>query len=547
MPATAKRKFSKRPQFTLGKLCFATPLMNKTEFKPDWPIQGLPSTIKAFTILMHKTNQSPLPMCAMSALAACTLTVQGLIKVKWRNAPPSPVGQIFVLEAVSGERKTANDQMALEEHRRFDKEQADLEYGDEEAHRVDLSVWSAKRKQLNRALRRATERGGSTETEEAAVKMHEQAKPQLMKRPRMLISNITAPAIPRHLGEKYPFAGLFADEGGVALSSGALSDPAMINTIWDSGAFLADRIVRGRLEVHGASLTVFLQVQPGVLTHFLSHQGKLTHESGNSSRWLYANPASTQGQRTLRFIDLPSEAGVIYSARVRELLALYKGSKLPRVKVKHFTDAALELLAWFADAIERELAGDGHFALMRGAAGKAVEICARLAAVMHEFEGLGGDIGVDIVRGAIMIVAWHLNEYRMRFAARTQDEIDALDLEDCITRNVHRWKNAYVSGPVLCRWAPRRMRQRDKLRKVLATLEAEGKLKVWEGPGPQWNVALTYWAPVTPASPPSQNSATAFGAARYWNQGSPAAQASPPAPPPDTYELWPDVFLPPIT
>lgn len=523
--------------------------MTMTSFNPEYPFEAfkVAPIIGAFTELMHQTNQSPLPMCAMSVLAACTLPVQGLIKVKWRNAPPSPVGMIFVVEAESGERKSSNDQMALKEQRLFDKEQSRLEADDEAKHEIEMLLWVTARKRLLRTIKRKAEKNELTSAEEKELKEHETRRPARPKRPRMLISNITAPAIPRHLAEKYPFAGLFGDEGGVILSSGALSDPAMINTVWDSGDFISDRIVRGRVEVHDASLTVHIQVQPGVLSHFLAGHGKLTHQSGNSSRWLYANPPSTQGQRHRRFIDLPTGAGQVFDQRVRDLLQQYTAGEPPLRNVKCFSSAAEDLLAWFSDAIELELPDGRWFALMRGAASKATEVCARLSAVIHEFEGLDGEIGVDVARGAIMIVAWHLNQYRQRFAARTQDEIDSLDLEDCITRHVHRWKNAYVPGPVLCRFAPRRMRQRDKLRKVLATLQAEGKVKVFDSVGhPEWYVQLKYWAPSPPPPPASYNTMTStFGAGRQYG---PVPEPPPaPQPRPDGHELWPGVFLPPTT
>jgi hypothetical protein len=271
-----------------------------------YPLDALTPKIKALAKYIRLANQSPLPMCAISALAGCTLAAQGLIKVKWRNAPASPVGMIFVVEALSGERKTSNDTIALEEHREFDKKQSLKEAKDARAHALAEARWTSRKRRLLRdAAQSADEKEYAKHTE--LLEAHEEQRPPPPKYPRMLISDITAPAIALHLSEKYPYAGLVSDEGGVILSSGALSNPAMINSIWDYGSGVTDRMGRGRTEVYDASLTIYLQVQPGVFEHFLERQGNLAHASGNSSRWLYAKPPLRREQGRVKTTIFPSE------------------------------------------------------------------------------------------------------------------------------------------------------------------------------------------------------------------------------------------------
>ncbi|MDR6522153.1 DUF3987 domain-containing protein [Variovorax gossypii] len=472
--------------------------MTVEKFDPPYPIEGLTPKIKALANYINRENQSPLPMCAISALAGCTLAIQGLIKVKWRDAPASPVGMIFIVEALSGERKTANDQIALREHRRFDEQQSRFEAEDAKQHARRQAVWDSKRKALLRAIGQGAAKDIDTSKTEELLEKHEKTSPSQRKRPRMLISDITAPAVARHLSEKYPYAGLVSDEGGVILSSGALSNPAMINSIWDSGDGVTDRMGRGRTEVYDASLTVYLQVQPGVFEYFLARQGHLTHASGNSSRWLYTNPPSKQGTRFISdYVEIYGDTGESYHTRIRELLSQYDREKLPRRKEKTFTRAARQYLDWFSNKIEKELAENGRFYFMRGVATKATENCARLAASMHEFEGGTEEIDAQVVTGAIKIVAWHLNQYRMRFAPLTQMERDILELEESIFKHYHRWAktNGQVKGAELARYAPKRLRQIDKLLSVVLELALLGRLQVWDESGGSWKVNLHFWIP----------------------------------------------------
>ena len=79
-------------------------MINPSSDPDNYPFDGLTPTIRAMAEYIHMANPSPPAMCGISALAGCTLAVQGLVKVQWRRAPASPVGMIFIVEALSGER-----------------------------------------------------------------------------------------------------------------------------------------------------------------------------------------------------------------------------------------------------------------------------------------------------------------------------------------------------------------------------------------------------------------------------------------------------------
>lgn len=583
--------------------------MTNPSSAPDYPFDGLTPKIRAMAEYIQMANQSPPAMCAISALAGCTLAAQGLIKVQWRRASVSPVGMIFVVEALSGERKTANDQIALEEHRRFDQKQSGKEATHARTRKLAEAVWVAQRKDMVRKLVKLTD-DKEIAKQQTLLNEHDLKPPPRLKLPRMLISDITAPAIGWHLSERYPYAGLVSDEGGVILSSGALSNPAMINSIWDHGGGVTDRMGRGRTEVYEASLTVYLQVQPGVFETFLARNNNLTHSSGNSSRWLYAKPASTQSTRKKKYDDLPDGDKEIYNARIREMLLQYemnlsekkmneKGvqkheadetgtpeqglveteiseqegektkqppqeknkAELPEQEILTLKEGAKNILEWFSDAIEDELGEDGHFVLMRGAAAKAPENCARLAAVMHRFEhDESNEIDSKTMRGAIKIVAWHLNQYRRRFAPLTPLEREVLEVEDRISQIYDRWEKnkGYIKNAELARQLRKPLRPTEKLFSICVQLEAQNKVTIWEendstGRPNGWSITLDHWLPRIGGVVEGQEAGRWQKPEGYaWRRRERMRQAAEAKAKADAsrersadgYELWPGIFLP---
>jgi len=584
-------------------------MINPSSDPDNYPFDGLTPTIRAMAEYIHMANQSPPAMCGISALAGCTLAVQGLVKVQWRRAPASPVGMIFIVEALSGERKTANDQLALEEHRRFDQKQSSEEARHARTRKLAETVWLAQRKEMVRKLVKLTD-VKELAKQQALLDAHDLNPPPRPKLPRMLISDITAPAIGWHLSERYPYAGLVSDEGGVILSSGALSNPAMINSIWDHGGGVTDRMGRGRTEVYDASLTIYLQVQPGVFETFLGRSNNLTHSSGNSSRWLYAKPTSTQSMRKNKYADLPDHDKETYNARIRELLLQYeidpleewtngkiipkneideaealgqdsietKNSeqqreeieqpaqaenkrRLPDQEILTLKEGARNILEWFSDTIEDELAERGYFVSMRGAAAKAPENCARLAAVMHRFENNeSNEIESKTMRGAIKIVAWHLRQYRKRFAPLTPLEREVQEVEDRISQIYVRWEKTHgrIKNAELARQLRKALRPTEKLFDICVELEAQNKVTIWEefnsmGRAPGWSITLDHWFPtlsrLAEGKDPGPRQRTPGYADRHEPRMRQAAEAKAKADASrrqssDGYELWPGVFLP---
>jgi hypothetical protein len=292
-------------------------------------------------------------------------------------------------------------------------------------------------------------------------------------------------------------------------------------------------------------LFIYIQIQPGLLEDFIRGSGKQFHASGFSSRVLYARPPSTQGTRRHRFIDIGTEGIERFQDAMRALAKEYEGTEPPSPEPVALTERASDLLKWFADKVEGELGENGRFRLMRGLASKIPEICARAAGIMQRTERYIGPISVEVIRGAIRIGAWHLNQHRMRFCPYSQDELDAMALDEFITRKVATRviKTKVLEGPWLCRFGPSALRDAETMWRAAKMLESQGKLKVWGALGKSWSVHLNDWFPaphLTPQDEPRERMSNAF--ARWRDPPRMPTPAQEPEEP--GYVLWPGVRLP---
>ncbi|MNL30920.1 hypothetical protein D3C87_1526830 [compost metagenome] len=175
---------------------------------------------------------------------------------------------------------------------------------------------------------------------------------------------------------------------------------------------------------------------------------------------------------------------------------------------------------------------------------------------MHEFEdGTSDEIDAQTLRGAIKVVAWHLLQYRQRFAPLSQMERDAQEVEDRISNIYYRWEKTHgvVDGSELARQLPPRLRPRDKLFSILLELEAQNKVVVTERAPRGWSVKLSHWFGEAQHPTPWQggglyqrlpdhlrrhNERERKAAEAQKKADASRAQSS------DGYQLWPGCFLP---
>lgn len=522
-------------------------------FNPLYPLESLGRILGGAATYIQLKNQSPAAMCGTSVFSAANVAVLGLVKICARGEHPMGVANFFYGEAESGERKSANDDDAYREHRAFDARQRQQGKAALERFNNEMRAWRIKQKALQRTLAKFMAEGRDISVVEQQVLAHEAAEPQRPLRPLMLLYNLTPQTLVRHLAEVYPFAMVLSAEGGTAALT--IGDTPMLNGLWDNGYWSSSRITREDVHVESAGLCVHVQFQPAASDKF-QRSRSLPYENGFMFRCLYYRPESTQGTRFRRYTDLPAKDIEAYYATMRSLLEEYARDTLPTPIVLTLSPSAKGLLEWLQDELEAEVAEGGWFAQMKGAAAKAVDICARVSAVLHRANDVPGTIvGVDTIRDAIKIVTWHLNQHRMRFCPHTEEELDAIELRDWLNMKVpsliKQTRNYWYDGPALSRIVINRLRGNvDRLKAALKLLqEQEQIVRVFERvPRPGgglsgWDVEFTAWIP--PLAPIERRDMPPLFSGRLWNgYQQPAPLVTEQREAGCGYELWPGVVLP---
>ena len=226
-------------------------------------------------------------------------------------------------------------------------------------------------------------------------------------------------------------------------SDSIMRNLALLNVLWDGGEHSAGRRSKESFTVRNARLTVSLQIQPEALRQFFAKAGTLARGSGFMARFLLAWPESTQGTRLYREPPEHWPALERFNGRIRAIL-----DQLPEIDDTGglvIPDLDLDPDAancWrrFHDDIERELKDGGELCDVRDVASKTADNAARIAGLLHVFNGTAGPVTGDEMASGASLAGWHLNEARRFFGEiATPPRIqDALDLD--------RWLVAYCSA-----------------------------------------------------------------------------------------------------
>ncbi|MDI1240029.1 MAG: YfjI family protein [Polaromonas sp.] len=518
--------------------------MTEKPFDPPFPKDALMDVVGGAAHFINLTTQAPFALSACSVLAGCSVACQTFTNVRWK-VRISPTSLYIISEGVTGERKSANDTLANVPHRKFEAEQKLLSAAAASTYSTDIEIWEQKVKQLKHMIAKNFVKERCTADDEARMASLVAEKPQKGKFPDFYLENVTPQALAHHLGCVYPYAAVMSDEGATVFAGGAMRDVGLLNKLWELGVWRSHRITRDPIELHRAHLTLYFQVQPDILNEALKSHGTRFHSSGLSSRCLFVSPASEQGNRFPTFEEVDPGDIEPYYKRIHELLDRCAGPIPPEPGEVGLSKAAADLLTWFQYEIEKELGEGKRFFAMRGPASKITENCVRLAAILHTMEKRDGLIGVDVLRNAIKLAAWFLNQYRMRFCPLSQLELDMIALDDFITDKVapRFSKDKTVPGPYLCRHGPHRLRPVERMWGVVKALEARGKVRVWGQKGGAWHVDLVDWFPLGPNATANIGDASRT-IVDNWERRLVRQPTPPSSPiPSEGYELWPGLFL----
>jgi len=349
-----------------------------------WPCFHEHSLIEAAVTEAARELQVSREMAMMSAFGAIATSCQGHVDVEMPTGRRVPTSLMLLTIADSGERKTTTQNHFFEAVNSMDNAADESNKEALEEHRIRQQLWSTRKRHLERMYSKcaAQENEAATIAAKAAFEEHMRAEPRPTRSYKFIYEDTTPQALVQMLYENTPNGCLLTSEANSIFSGKALGELDKLNTLWDGGRVIVDRVSRESFTLKDARLTLSLMAQPNVISRFMSKRGEEARGTGFLARFLVVKPQPMAGKRTDRQLSaLPKKQA--FNNRVRYLLNI---SAPPTRQVLKFSEAASN--AWYEHSqhLEEQMQENGLYYYLKDHASKLLVNTSRLAAVLHAFE-----------------------------------------------------------------------------------------------------------------------------------------------------------------
>jgi len=480
----------------------------------------MPQVVRDCALEIYGVMQAPLPLICSSLLGAMATVIQRHVDIRWFYEIESPTSLMILIQAESGERKSAVDKLTMKAIVEFNEKQR-IVY--QEALTKYKSYHSKWKRDLQAKLinyRLIAKDGESTESIDAEIAKLEENEPTKPKQIKLLAKDSTPEAIVKRLSDNGGCVGIVTAEGGLSLDGRTMSNPYLINSAWSGETIDFDRKTSESYYIDNPRLTMSTMIQPDVLEKIIRKHGNQLRANGFLGRNLHCNPTSTQGTRFIANPVCTWQHLPKLEARLTEILEMPlvndDGTPKDRTLLKLSPDAE-QVLLYFYNRVEYELGSGRILSDVKDAASKITENAARIAALFHFIEGLDGDIDALTMTNATHIAEYYLIEFKIIFGVDNQMPLvvqDAMALEKwiCDIYRNHPKMTAFAKNDIL-QVGPNHLRH-DKVRRDAAIdylcanqriQIAERNKKKWVLPNPVYfpiqTVVQQPMSPVAPMAP----------------------------------------------
>lgn len=458
---------------------YPEPLMRESAPHLIYPVDALGALLGPMAKAVQRATETPMALCGSSVLAAAALAVQPYADVML-DGRVFPLSLDILSVGYSGERKTSIDRCVLAPFKGREEKMWEQYLDDAATYEVESVIRRTEREAVLKDKNRS----------EDAKRIDLLAIPEPVRpmRPHIIIENATIEALLRHLRDDMPSVGLFSSEGGMFLGGYSmrkeqtLATIAALSRLWDGSPVPRSTVsdFENTMPLFGRRLSCHLMIQARVAMKLLGDDE--IQDQGILSRFLICWPESTIGTRfdenTLR-IDQSADAA-LYSSRITKILEipLPLSEKIPgKLEPRQLkcSGEAYRLWKTFNRHVERRMANDGAFFLLRNFVNKAPENAARVAGVLTLIDDIDAkDIPGDKMNNAVSLMEFHIQEIARAFCqGSVGDELHrAQSLLDWINEKGHK----HIYPELVYRLGPPMFRTKDKAMVVLDVLEHHGHL-----------------------------------------------------------------------
>ncbi len=461
----------------------------------DFPVDAFPPLIKNAICEAHEVTKAPIALIAASALGAISLACQNRIDVIRPGNHRGPVSLFVLTIAESGERKSTVDKLLLKPLRAKEEKLENIHNREYQIYYKQNQIAVSVRKALENKLKAHINRDKDiTEIKSAIMALQSPAPPV---RRKLTFNDATPAAIKAFLCGGWNAVGVMSDEAGTIFGGHALSELPFINTMWDGERFSVERKNEPDAVISDARMTLSLMVQPEAFRDYLERKGSMAKGVGFFARCLISFPTSTQGSRLITVPVTSQEHIPKFHDRLMEIINESLATNISeRLSLKFSPEAEKSWINYY-NQIETSIGIQGKNGLsdFKDFASKSAENIARIAALIHYFEGNTGDISECATQSAIEIFSWYGFEHQRLFTkvdtAETPEQ-DAMELLTWIEVKYRERLSVALDKNFIRRYGPNRLRTGGKIYMLLDWLQSQRKIIIFK----QDNKTLVYpsWA-----------------------------------------------------
>jgi hypothetical protein len=304
-----------------------------------------------------------------------------------------------------------------------------------------------------------------------------------------VMNNTTMPATVKGLAQ-YSVANEIDDEFSSSQTGSMTRNASIRNQLYDGQTFTVDRATSGRFILHDPRFTSLVLTQPHVRICFDLKHGTRLRTMGLATRTQFAEYADDPV--SLRPVKIDS---TLWDDNCKHLLDLwmriFRGHE-KRSLVKFAQEAVRVRDAVRFQYQQRGLQG-GDLALLPEHAARQPENIQRIAAGMHAFEQLTGDISTETVERAATIGLWFTEQYKLRFLPKPEvpqvprEHVEAAYLEQVLFDAARRTGEGMVKLKELLGFAPNFGMTKAAVQRALIVLCSSGRTRIVKSQGkPDW-------------------------------------------------------------
>jgi len=445
-----------------------------------FPVDAFPQIIRNAIYEVEQHTQAPQALIAASALGVISLACQNRIDVCRLKNLRGPVSLFLLTLAESGERKSTVDKLLMEplyqlEENLFEKYTHDLTVW-----RNDEAIFNIEKKSLMSKLKSEIRRNKDHLPTNEKLKALLASHPKSPVRFKQIFSDATPAAIKDYLCGYWRSVGIMSDEAGTIFNGYTLNELPFINKMWDGAMFPVERKSEPEKLIRDARMTLSLMVQPDIFKGYIKRKGDMAKGIGFFARCLICQPGSTQGNRQITSPVVSTEYLPIFHQRLMKIVneSIARNNENDRLCLRFTVEAEKRWIA-FSNNVEYEMGILGRLSNFKDYASKMAENMARIAALLHHFNGDEGDISLLTVEAAVEISTWYVREY-VRLFSKPQEFTLAISEAD----ELYWWINNYcirlnaswITKNTVLQYGPNKFRNRSKANELLNTLYSQNRI-----------------------------------------------------------------------